>query len=78
LRPAGAIVDVGSAVAVPGCTGGPVADSSDPTDLRTALATLDALEAEPLAHRVRVRLRELGVTRIPRGPVRPGATIRPG
>ncbi len=46
-----------------------MADSSDPTDLRTALATLDALEAEPLPHRVRVRLSELGVTRIPRGPV---------
>jgi len=34
-----------------------------------ALATLDALQAEPLARRVRLRLRELGVARIPRGPV---------
>ncbi|GAA2567281.1 AAA family ATPase [Winogradskya consettensis] len=46
-----------------------LADSSDPADLLTALAELDNLGAEPLAKRVRGRLRELGVARIPRGPV---------
>jgi DNA-binding NarL/FixJ family response regulator len=33
------------------------------------LTSLDALGAEPLARRIRLRLRELGVTRIPRGRV---------
>jgi DNA-binding CsgD family transcriptional regulator len=37
------------------------------TDLLSALKLLDALGAEPLARRVRARLRELGVSRIPRG-----------
>jgi DNA-binding CsgD family transcriptional regulator len=46
-----------------------LADSPEPADLLTALAELDALGAEPLARRIRVRLRELGVARIPRGPV---------
>jgi DNA-binding CsgD family transcriptional regulator/tetratricopeptide (TPR) repeat protein/energy-coupling factor transporter ATP-binding protein EcfA2 len=46
-----------------------LAQSPDPSDLLTALATLDALGAEPLARRVRLRLKELGVTRVPRGPV---------
>ncbi len=46
-----------------------LAQSPDPADLLHALTTLDALGAEPLARRVRLRLRELGVTRIPRGRV---------
>jgi DNA-binding CsgD family transcriptional regulator len=46
-----------------------LADSSEPADLLTSLAGLDALGAEPLARRVRTRLREVGVARIPRGPV---------
>jgi DNA-binding CsgD family transcriptional regulator/tetratricopeptide (TPR) repeat protein len=45
-----------------------LAQGSDPGDLLTALATLDDLGAEPLARRVRARLRELGVPRVPRGP----------
>jgi DNA-binding CsgD family transcriptional regulator/tetratricopeptide (TPR) repeat protein/energy-coupling factor transporter ATP-binding protein EcfA2 len=45
------------------------AQSPDPADLLSALTTLDALGAEPLARRARLRLRELGVTRIPRGRV---------
>jgi len=45
------------------------AESPDPADLLDALASLDALGAEPLARRVRLRLRELGVSRIPRGRV---------
>jgi DNA-binding CsgD family transcriptional regulator/tetratricopeptide (TPR) repeat protein len=46
-----------------------LADSPDPADLLAALAELDALGAEPLARRVRARLREVGVARVPRGPV---------
>jgi DNA-binding NarL/FixJ family response regulator len=46
-----------------------LADSPEPADLLEALAELDALGAEPLARRVRARLREAGVARIPRGPV---------
>jgi DNA-binding CsgD family transcriptional regulator/tetratricopeptide (TPR) repeat protein len=46
-----------------------LADSSDPADLLASLAGLEALRAEPLARRVRARLREAGVARIPRGPV---------
>jgi DNA-binding CsgD family transcriptional regulator/tetratricopeptide (TPR) repeat protein len=46
-----------------------LADSRDPADLLAALAELDALGAGPLARRVRARLREVGVARIPRGPV---------
>jgi DNA-binding CsgD family transcriptional regulator len=45
-----------------------LSDSDDPTDLLTALATVDALGGEPLARRLRQRLRDLGVTRLPRGP----------
>jgi DNA-binding CsgD family transcriptional regulator/tetratricopeptide (TPR) repeat protein len=41
--------------------------SPDPADLLTALQLLDALGAEPLARRIRARLRELGVSRVPRG-----------
>ena len=44
-------------------------ESADPDDLLRALATLQAIDAEPLARRVRLRLRELGVSRVPRGPV---------
>jgi DNA-binding CsgD family transcriptional regulator/tetratricopeptide (TPR) repeat protein len=46
-----------------------LADSTDPDDLLAALAELDALGAEPLARRVRARLRAAGVSHIPRGPV---------
>jgi DNA-binding CsgD family transcriptional regulator/tetratricopeptide (TPR) repeat protein len=46
-----------------------LAESIDLDDLLTALSTLDTLGAQPLARRVRVRLRELGVARIPRGPL---------
>lgn len=46
------------------------AQSSDPADLLSALTALDALGAEPLARRVRLRLRTFGVTRVPRGRVR--------
>ena len=45
-----------------------LAQSPDPADVLAALAALDELGAEPLARRVRHRLRELGVSRIPRGP----------
>jgi ATP/maltotriose-dependent transcriptional regulator MalT len=45
-----------------------LAGSPEPADLLEALAELDALQAEPLARIVRSRLRDLGVTRIPRGP----------
>jgi DNA-binding NarL/FixJ family response regulator len=45
-----------------------LSESPDPDDHLTALATLDALGAAPLARRVRARLRDLGVARIPRGP----------
>jgi DNA-binding CsgD family transcriptional regulator len=44
-------------------------ESPDPEDLLAALAELDALGAEPLARHVRRRLRDLGVPRVPRGPV---------
>jgi DNA-binding CsgD family transcriptional regulator/tetratricopeptide (TPR) repeat protein/energy-coupling factor transporter ATP-binding protein EcfA2 len=43
--------------------------SPDPADLLSALNTLEALGAQPLARKVRQRLRELGVSRIPRGRV---------
>jgi DNA-binding CsgD family transcriptional regulator/tetratricopeptide (TPR) repeat protein len=46
-----------------------LAESPDPEHLLTALGMLDDLGAKPLATVVRGRLRELGVTRIPRGPV---------
>jgi hypothetical protein len=45
-----------------------LADSHDPADLLAALAELDALGAEPLARRVRARLREAGVKRWPAPP----------
>ena len=46
-----------------------LAESQDPDQLLTALGLLDELGARPLAARVRARLRELGVTRVPRGPL---------
>jgi len=46
-----------------------LAESPDPEHLLTALGMLDDLGAKPLATLVRGRLRELGVARIPRGPV---------
>ncbi|GAA1592493.1 ATP-binding protein [Actinoplanes couchii] len=45
-------------------------------DLLTAVRILDALDADPLARRVRARLRDLGVARIPRGP-RPATRDNP-
>ncbi|MEV7342036.1 AAA family ATPase [Streptomyces sp. NPDC093544] len=45
-----------------------LAESPDPDDKLSALAELDALGAEPLAHLIRGELRALGVRRIPRGP----------
>ena len=44
-------------------------DSQDPRHLLTALEALDELGARPLATEVRRRLRALGVSRIPRGPL---------
>jgi ATP/maltotriose-dependent transcriptional regulator MalT len=46
-----------------------LADSQDPRHMLTALEALDDLGARPLATEVRRRLRALGVTRIPRGPL---------
>ena len=46
-----------------------LAESPDPQHLLAALETLDELGAKPLAASVRALLRELGVTRIPRGPL---------
>jgi DNA-binding CsgD family transcriptional regulator/tetratricopeptide (TPR) repeat protein len=46
-----------------------LADGSDPEQLLAALAVADDLGARPLAGLLRARLRTLGVTRIPRGPV---------
>jgi DNA-binding CsgD family transcriptional regulator len=46
-----------------------LAESPDPQHLLAALETLDELGAKPLAASVRARLRGLGVTRIPRGPL---------
>ncbi|MFE9768392.1 ATP-binding protein [Streptomyces sp. NPDC005808] len=45
-----------------------LAESPDLDDKLSALAELDALGAEPLAHLIRGELRALGVRRIPRGP----------
>src|SRR5262249_19692186 len=43
-------------------------ESDDPEAIRSALETLDQLEARPAAARLRRRLSELGVRMIPRGP----------
>lgn len=45
-----------------------LAETGRPDQLLTALSVLDGLGAEPLARIVRARLREHGVSRIPRGP----------
>ena len=45
-----------------------MAESHDAQHLLAALEVLDELDAKPLATEVRSRLRELGMTRIPRGP----------
>ncbi|HZM77092.1 MAG TPA: AAA family ATPase [Candidatus Limnocylindrales bacterium] len=45
-----------------------LAESPHPGDLLAALERLQKLGAEPLARQVRLRLRECGVTRMPRGP----------
>jgi DNA-binding NarL/FixJ family response regulator len=46
-----------------------LAESPEQRQLLLALAMVDELGARPLASKVRRRLRALGVTRIPRGPV---------
>jgi DNA-binding CsgD family transcriptional regulator/tetratricopeptide (TPR) repeat protein len=46
-----------------------LAESPEVDDQLAALAILDGLGAEPLARLVRARLKDLGVARIPRGPV---------
>src|SRR4029079_4987055 len=43
-------------------------ESADETALRASLAGFDRLGARPMAARVTQRLREMGVTAIPRGP----------
>ena len=43
--------------------------SQDPDQLLVALSLLDELGARPLAARIRTRLRDLGVTKVPRGPL---------
>ena len=43
-------------------------ESDDPEATLEALQAFDLLRAEPAARRARVRLRELGITRVPRGP----------
>lgn len=53
-----------------------LAESDRPQALLEALALLDALGAAPLARIVRGRLRDLGVTGVPRGP-RPGTRADP-
>jgi DNA-binding CsgD family transcriptional regulator len=45
-----------------------LAEGTDETALRTALATFEGLGAKPAAARTRVRLRESGARGIPRGP----------
>src|SRR5262249_40147840 len=45
-----------------------LAQSSDSSDLLEALGVLDSLGADPLARRVRQRLKDLGVERIRRRP----------
>jgi DNA-binding CsgD family transcriptional regulator/tetratricopeptide (TPR) repeat protein len=54
-----------------------LAHSDDPADVLEALSILDQLGAEPLARRLRHRLKELGVARVPRGPT-PSTRINPG
>jgi DNA-binding CsgD family transcriptional regulator len=53
-----------------------LAESPDTDDQLAALAILDSLGAEPLAGLVRARLKTVGVSRVPRGPL-PGTRINP-
>ncbi|WP_214327719.1 ATP-binding protein [Nonomuraea sediminis] len=53
-----------------------LAASTEAGEQLTALAVLDSLGAEPLARLVRARLRDLGVTRVPRGPA-PSTRVNP-
>jgi DNA-binding CsgD family transcriptional regulator/tetratricopeptide (TPR) repeat protein len=72
LQAAGRWREAASAWARAGCPyerAAALAESGDPDQLLTALGVLDELGARPLAARVRARLRELGVTRVPRGPL---------
>ncbi|MET7600306.1 ATP-binding protein [Streptomyces sp. NPDC004082] len=46
-----------------------LAESPEPDDKLTALAALDALGGRPLARLIRAQLRDLGIRRIPRGPL---------
>ena len=45
-----------------------LAHSPQTSDLLEAIAILNAIGAQPLAHQIRTRLKERGVTSIPRGP----------
>ena len=54
-----------------------LAESPNPADLLQALSLLDSLGAAPLSQRVRARLRELGVSGVPRGPMS-AARANPG
>lgn len=53
-----------------------LADSDDPDDVRAALRILDGVGATAKAHQVRVRLTDLGVRSVPRGP-RPSTRANP-
>lgn len=73
LHVAGAVREAAAAWETVGCpyeAADALADSDDPTDLRRSLETLDRLGAEPLAARVRRRLRRQGVRDVPKGPRR--------
>ena len=72
LQAAGRTQDAATAWAAAGCRyerAAALADSGRPADLLTALGILDDLGAGPLATWVRGRLKALGVTHIPRGPL---------
>jgi DNA-binding CsgD family transcriptional regulator/tetratricopeptide (TPR) repeat protein len=72
LQAAGRWLEAAEAWARAGCPyerAAALAESQDPDQMLIALGLLDELGARPLAARVRVRLRELGVTRVPRGPL---------
>ena len=72
LQAAGRWREAAAAWAAAGCPyeqAAALAESPDPADLLTALGLLDDLGARPLATRVRGRLRALGITHIPRGPL---------
>ncbi len=72
LQAAGRWREAATAWAAAGCPyerAAALAESPDPADLLTALALLDDLDARPLASVIRGRLKALGVTRIPRGPL---------